>query len=95
MNFVLSKEENTKIQEWLSEEVYPTIIQWQKKRFKNPDHTIKLSWEDGYPYMGAIAGGLTYSFTPTSLGVVCKVEHWTPDPEWKKFKLDLTDYNDW
>jgi hypothetical protein len=39
-------------------------------------------------YEGAIGGGMTFSFTPTSLGTVVKVKYFNEE-------LDLTDYNDW
>ena len=43
----------------------------------------------GQPYFGAIGGSLTYSFTPTSLGVILKVTHANGS------ELDVTEYNDW
>ena len=41
-------------------------------------------------YIGAIGGSLTYSFTPTSIGVVKKVYDSLTDKE-----LDITDYDLW
>ncbi len=35
----------------------------------------------------AIGGAFTYSFTPTSLGMVAKVKYWDGS------EIDLTDYN--
>ncbi len=46
--------------------------------------------ENGRPYYGAIGGALTYSFTPTSLGIVVKVKHGFTDAE-----IDLSDYDLW
>jgi len=45
--------------------------------------------EMGKPYYGAIGGSLTYLFTPTSLGVILKVQHANGA------ELDVTEYNDW
>lgn len=41
-------------------------------------------------YAGAIGGAFTYSFTPTSIGVIVSVECGVC-----KEKLVLTDFNDW
>jgi len=41
-------------------------------------------------YAGAIGGAFTYSFTPTSMGVIASVEC-----GFCKEKLVLTDFNDW
>lgn len=42
----------------------------------------------GDTYAGAIGGATTYIFTPTSLGTIFKVQHFTET-------LDLTDYASW
>jgi len=44
--------------------------------------------EPDKPYFGAIAGGMTYSFTPTGLGTIIKVKYGNEE-------LDLTDYDNW
>lgn len=41
-------------------------------------------------FRGVIGGSLTYSFTPTSLGVVAKVKNTASGKE-----IDLTDYESW
>lgn len=41
-------------------------------------------------YTGAIGGRFTYTFHPTTLGMVVKVID-----EVTKKEIDLTDYNDW
>lgn len=41
-------------------------------------------------YGGAIGGALTYSFTPTSLGIVTKVTN-----NFNKETIDLTNYDEW
>lgn len=42
------------------------------------------------PHYGAIGGAYRYTFTPTSIGVVFKVENIAT-----KAVLDLTDYDSW
>jgi len=42
------------------------------------------------PYYGAIGGSITYSFTPTSLGVVVTVKHGATEAE-----LDVSNYDEW
>lgn len=44
----------------------------------------------GAPYYGAIGGAVTYSFIPTSLGIIATVKHAVTKEE-----IDLTDYNSW
>lgn len=85
--FELTHKQQSKVDDRLMNEVNPTIIVQQ--RSSEPYHPIvKESWDLGYPYEGAIGGGLTYSFTPTSLGVIVKAKY-------GEFTLDLTDYDSW
>lgn len=49
---------------------------------------LNKNWPNGLPYGGAIGGHLTYSFTPTSIGIVTKVK--CLDKE-----LDVSDYENW
>jgi hypothetical protein len=91
--FRITAEDNAKIVKWLEEEVYPPIVEAQLKDpstasmlYRNKDGKIR-------PYTGAIGGGLTYEFTPTSLGVVFKVIWGKGLPGEKS--LDLTDYDSW
>ena len=44
----------------------------------------------GYPYSGTIGGTLTYSFTPTSLGVTIIVTDAHTGAS-----INLTDYENW
>lgn len=48
-----------------------------------------LEWRSKLPpkYFGAIGGGYTFSFTPTSLGDIIKVKRADG------FEIDLTDYD--
>jgi hypothetical protein len=86
--FQLEPGDEVKIDAWLHAEVYPEILERQKQ---NPEMAAMIFTDsDGreIPYMGAIGGGLTYSFTPTSLGTVVKVSFGDK-------VLDLTDYDMW
>ena len=65
-HFLVSDEQEAKINGWLDNVVYP----------------------DGVPYQGAIGGGVTYEFTPTSIGTVFKVKA-------NGKELDLSDYDSW
>ena len=88
MKFSTTTEQDTKIDKWLHEEVYPNVIASQREHYKDPSPFITMCWDDGYPYEGASGGGLTYSFTPTSLGTVEKVRY-------GDFELDVSNYGDW
>ena len=87
MKFKTTYEQTEKIQTWLKDVVYPEYIGRQKVLHSN-DPLYEDCWESGYPYMGTIGGGLTYCFTPTSLGVIFKAK-------FLDFELDLTDYDSW
>ncbi len=52
-------------------------------------------WELNLPELeqGSIGGGLTYEFTPTSIGVVLKV-YFFKDTS-KQQSIDLSDYENW
>ncbi len=78
--------------DWLHSDVFPAIIEEQKAAVKNPTPFHISCWEDGYPYEGAIGGGLTYQFTPNSIGMTTSVVYSTAT---NKYKLDLTDYDSW
>ena len=86
--FKLSKEQDTKIENWLKAVVYPAVIKEQKATIENPSTVVRWCWEHGYPYEGAINGGLIYKFIPTSIGIVEKVQYGS-------YELDLTNYEEW
>lgn len=86
--FQVTDEETAKIHEWLMTTVYPPIIEEQRKTFADAHEVMKYNWDLGYPYGGAIGGGVTYCFTPTSLGTVFIVQAWGQE-------LNLTDYDSW
>lgn len=50
----------------------------------------KLFPKTAFPYYGTIGGGITFSFTPTGVGLVCKVRESLTGEE-----LDLSEYADW
>lgn len=92
-NFSITKEQQKQVNTWLDEVAYPAAIKNQKDQL-SPDSPYRRlyeeSWKLGYPYGGAIGGGVTYSFTPTSLGLVIKVSC-----SGVKEQLDITDYDEW
>lgn len=63
----------------------------QRKELPDPDLFIEeYYWEKGIPYAGAIGGGLSYIFTPTSIGTSVRVKSAFTNNE-----LDVTDYGEW
>ena len=92
MIFEIDSSDKEKIDDWLHGTVYPAIIAEQKKNIKEPTSFHEMCWEDGYPYEGAIGGGLTFKFTPTSIGVISKALYIT---QTEKYELDLTNYDLW
>lgn len=56
------------------------------------NHKCKFTYDpdkNPFPPTGAIGGGLTYSFTPTGLGVIIKVKCACGE------EADVTDYDSW
>lgn len=92
MIFEIDTEQKAKAEKWLFEEIYPQIVAEQKKSIINPTQFHLMCWEDGYPYEGAIGGGLSFLFTPNSIGLTVQAVYSTRD---KTYKLDLTDYDQW
>lgn len=89
--FTVSDEDLAKIDAWLKTQVYPPIIERQRREAAAGGRLSghEWLWDKGYPYQGACGGGLTYEFTPTSIGTVFKVRYKTFDED---VELDLTDY---
>ena len=77
MSFGLTKEHMIKIEEW-KKEVKRKVMRDFQPDILQPDE----------PYFGAIGGGMTYSFTPTGLGMIITVK-------WGNEELDLTDVDNW
>jgi len=90
--FGLTKDQEIKLKEWTKEQEALALKSQLEKAKKNeiPYSSVVKSLENGIPYYGAIGGALTYSFTPTSLGVVVSVEH-----AFTKNSIDLTNYGEW
>jgi hypothetical protein len=86
--FRINNEQQEKIDKWLKEEVYPPLLEQQKQSLG--DKFNQYTDNGQYPYCGACGGNLTYSFTPTTLGVVVKVYE-----SLSRKTLDLTDYYEW
>lgn len=62
----------------LTEEQQKLLTKWEEEIYSDKK------------YAGAIGGRITYSFTPTSLGVVIKARDF-----FTKKEIDLTDYDSW
>lgn len=89
-SFTLSIAQDRKLYDWVLEQ-NKKAIEAQKENPPNISREILEScWEEGFPYGGAVGGSLTYSFTPTSLGVCVKVTD-----AFTKETIDLTEYEDW
>ena len=87
--FELNEQQKARVTAWLKDEVYPDVIAKQKESGTlNGNPIAEDCWKNGFPYGGAIGGGVTYMFTPTSIGVVEKVESYGKE-------LDLTEYDLW
>ncbi len=92
MQFTVTREQQARIDKWLFEEIYPEVIEHQRKEFVGSrwSSAAEMCWKDGYPYAGAIGGGVDYKFSPTGLGDVLIVSN-----AWNKKTLDVTEYDTW
>lgn len=77
MNFGLNDEQVKKAAKWIE----------QQENFERKKQGLSSTES---PYYGAIGGELTYSFTPTSLGIIEKIKHSGTGSE-----IDLTEYDLW
>ncbi len=73
MKFAINEKEADAIDEWYENTIKPKALALQKDRGS--------PLMEGEVYYGAIGGGLTYSFTPTSLGVILTVKEAITDEE--------------
>jgi hypothetical protein len=99
--FKISEKQYLEIQEWeksLLPKIHDVLRQQAQKNFERGDLTalikveseIKKSLRSGHAYYGAIGGGISYTFTPTGLGVIVEAkEYFTQETK------DFTDYGDW
>jgi hypothetical protein len=91
LKFSITDEQQAKVEKWLREEVYPAVIADQKARTPVDDPAYEISkycWDQGHPYGGAIGGGVSYVFTPTSIGVVVHAQE-----DYTSKSIDITDYD--
>lgn len=88
--FTLTEQQNTTLFEWLEKENNKVIADQKTSPPDVPRDVLEACWEEGNPYGGAIGGALTYSFTPTSIGMVVVVKNGHTGNE-----IDLTDYRSW
>jgi hypothetical protein len=90
--FTVSEEDEQKVIRWLEDVVYPPLIEAQLANPEMADRCRKYGvYREGKlvgPYLGAIASGPTYCFTPNGVGesfvVICGGH-----------TLDLTDIDSW
>ena len=93
INFTLSEKQEEQFKEF-EKKCLGILLQKQIKVHKNTDEEKKykiLTIDWTVPYTGSIGGGITFHFTPTSLGTVIKVSCSYADIE----EIDLTDYEAW
>lgn len=88
--FSLDHGQSLKVSHWLKSEIYPKVVARQEQ--SEELRKMIITDENGakHPYLGAIGGGLTYSFSPTSLGTVTKV---TWNDGTLDETLDVTDFD--
>lgn len=79
ITFSLSEKQNIKLNSWL-EDVKKEIAAAQQAEHPEMDEetcgVAGFFWRRGEPYGGAIGGGLTYRFTPTSIGTCVSVKYY-------------------
>jgi hypothetical protein len=94
LTFTVSRMDNAKVTQWLHKTVYPAVVKAQREAHEasgRPANPVQLDcWREGYPYSGVSGGGLTFEFTPTSIGTVSIARY-----AGYEGKLDFTDYNSW
>lgn len=88
MKFEISLEKLSEIAKWL-EEINTKALEKQKENLTEEEYDY-LTLNGKFLYTGAIGGNITYSFTPTSLGMVIKIKEAITEEE-----LDITDYDSW
>lgn len=86
--FDLDNEQKEKLAIW-KEKLNKKIIEKQRETMSAEDFAL-LTDNGKYPYSGATGGSITYSFTPTSLGIVTIVTDGLTGES-----IDLTDYDSW
>lgn len=93
LNFIVTDSQQEKINKWLMEELYPEVIKGQKELYSPEDPFYRIvseCWEAGYPYSGAIGGGIQYIFSPTSIGDILVIKN-----SWNDMEFNATEYDMW
>lgn len=92
-NCVVTKGMRLAVEQWLNETVYPEVIKFQKEYHRvngfPVDEFKQAAWDEGYPYEGAIGGGLSYRFTQTSIGDIVTAHYDTFN---QNYKLELVEH---
>lgn len=83
MEFKIDPKQHEKVEAWQKEQIQKSI---EKQKGTPAERITKLT---GMPNCGAIGGLFTYSFTPTSIGIITKIECGITKEE-----LDITLYED-
>lgn len=86
--FALDKAQSEKLAAWSKEQDAKALELQRSLIF--PDEFHQPTSGGKHPYVGAIGGAYTYSFTPTSLSTVIKVTNGLTGET-----IDLTDYAAW
>ena len=85
----ISPELQERIGNWLRDEVHPPLVEKQLADSKFAKLVFTDEGGRTWPYTGADGGELTFCFTPTSLGTIFIIKHFSGA------ELDLTDYSTW
>lgn len=70
-------------------EQHAKAVEKQKSEVSKDDPFIDMyesCWESGYPYEGAVGGGFSFTFTPTSIGNFITIKYALTGDE-----MDITD----
>ena len=87
-HFSLNRAEQAVVNEWL-ESLHPEILAIQQKQRAGSGDNYAFVGKDE-AYYGAVGGGVTYSFIPTSLGLIITVKESTTGKE-----LNVSDALEW
>ena len=91
MKFELDEKESEKLNEFIKVQ-YAKLVEAQKGTDVEKWHSTYGGIT--YPYLGSIGGGLTYEFTPTTIGTIVNVTFCKGHPDYEA-QIDLTDYASW
>lgn len=89
-NFSLTPDQIQKLDTWVADCHKRAVAEQKATPPDVPIEILESCWEAGFPYTGATGGDLTYSFTPTSIGVMVKIRNGLTNDT-----LDVTDWENW